>query len=165
MMLDGWSSIGILVVWSPPGGGFAALGRKGGGGAVSEQSESRLFGRSRRANVRGESKRDKRYEVSVTPEEDAQLRARAAVHGVTVPRLLFESAMSAHVQTDTDLKAAIVEIFAVRRLLANLANNANQLAKYANSEGAFPAEAEAIVTEYRELVPRLSAAIEMLAGS
>jgi hypothetical protein len=87
--------------------------------------------------------------VSVAPEKDTQLRARAAVRGVTVPRLLFESAMSGHVQTDTDRKAAIVEIFAVRRLLANVANNANQLAKYTNSEGIFPAEAEAIVAEYR----------------
>lgn len=159
------SGIGILVVWSPPGGGFAALGQKDGGGAMSEQNESRLFGRSRRANARGEAKRAKRYEVSVTPEEDTQLRARAAVRGVTVPRLLFESAMSVHVQTDTDRKAAIVEIFAVRRLLANLANNANQLAKYANSEGTFPAEADAIVSEYRAIVPRLSAAIEKLADS
>ncbi|MBN9629713.1 MAG: plasmid mobilization relaxosome protein MobC [Actinobacteria bacterium] len=130
---------------------------------MTKQNESRLFARSRRANARGESKRDKRYEVSVTPEEDVQLRARAAVRGVTVPRLLFESAMSSHVQTDTDRKAAIVEIFAVRRLLANLANNANQLAKYANREGTFPAEADALITEYRAIVPRLSAAIETLA--
>jgi hypothetical protein len=53
----------------------------------------------------------------------------------------------------------------VRRLLASLANNANKLARYANSEGAFPVEADAIVAEYRAIVPRLSAAIETLADS
>lgn len=41
----------------------------------------------------------------------------------------------------------------------------NQLARFANTEGVFPAEAESIITEYRAIVPRLSAAIETLADS
>lgn len=101
----------------------------------------------------------------MTPDEQVQLEARAAVREVTVPRLLFESAMVADVETDTDRKAAIVEMFEVRRLLASVANNANQLARFANTEGSFPAEAESIITEYRAIVPRLSAAIEKLADS
>jgi hypothetical protein len=136
---------------------------KKGGGTMAEPDKGRLFGRSRRKNVTGA--RQKFYSVYVTPDEQVQLEARAAVREVTVPRLLFESAMVADVETDTDRKAAIMEMFEVRRLLASVANNANQLARFANTEGSFPVEAESIITEYRAIVPRLSAAIEKLADS
>ncbi|MBD8586034.1 plasmid mobilization relaxosome protein MobC [Frigoribacterium sp. CFBP 8766] len=103
--------------------------------------------------------------MKVTREEDVQLIARAVARSVTVPRLMVETAMSAHIETDTDRKAAIAELFAVRRLLANVANNVNQVARFANEEKQFPADARAIVEEYRALVPRISAAIEELSGS
>ncbi len=127
---------------------------------LAEKSERRLFGRQRRANA--DVPRDRRYVVKVNAEEDAQLRARAVVAGVTVSRLLFESAMNAHIETDTARKEVVSEVFAVRRLMANVANNVNQLARYANSESVFPAEAEAVVAEYRSIVPRLSDALDRL---
>lgn len=127
---------------------------------MAEKSERRLFGRQRRANA--DVPRDRRYVVKVNSEEDAQLRARAVVAGVTVSRLLFESAMNAHIETDTARKEVVSEVFAVRRLMANVANNVNQLARYANSESVFPAEAEAVVAEYRSIVPRLSDALDRL---
>lgn len=127
---------------------------------MSESNERRLFGRQRRAN--SDEPRERRYNVRVSSEEDAQLRARAVVARVTVPRLLVESAMNAHIETSTARKEVIAEVFAVRRLMANVANNVNQLARYANSESVFPAEAQAVVEEYRALVPRLSAALDKL---
>lgn len=127
---------------------------------MAEKDERRLFGRQRRANA--DVPRDRRYIVKVNAEEDAQLRARAVVAGVTVSRLLFESAMNAHIETDTARKEVVSEVFAVRRLMANVANNVNQLARYANSESVFPAEAEAVVAEYRAIVPRLSDALDRL---
>lgn len=130
---------------------------------MSEVSEGRLFGRKRRKN--SDAPRRKSYSVYVSAEEDAQLQARAVVRDVTVSRLLFESAMSAHIETDTERKAAIVAMFEVRKLLANIANNANQIAKFANTESIFPAEAQSIVTDYRAIVPRLSEAIDRLADS
>jgi aminoglycoside phosphotransferase family enzyme len=135
----------------------------GGGDEMTEKSERRLFGRQRRANV--DVPRDRRYTVKVNAEEDAQLRARAVVAGVTVPRLMFESAMNAHIETDTARQEVIAEFFAVRRLMANVANNVNQLAKYANTESVFPQDAEAIVAEYRAIVPRLSDALDRLSES
>ena len=131
---------------------------------MTEPNERRLFGRQRRAND-PDGPRERRYVVRVNREEDAQLQARAIVRNVKVPRLLFESAMATHVETDTDRKEAIAELFAIRRLLANVANNVNQMAKYANEERAFPADADAIVKEYRALVPQISAAVERLAGA
>jgi hypothetical protein len=41
----------------------------------------------------------------------------------------------------------------------------SQLAKFANTESIFPAEAESIIVEYRAIVPRLSAAVDTLVGS
>ena len=127
---------------------------------MAEKSERRLFGRQRRANA--DVPRDRRYVVKVNALEDAQLRGRAVVAGVTVSRLLFESAMNAHIETDTARKEVVSEVFAVRRLMANVANNVNQLARYANTESVFPAEAEAVVAEYRSIVPRLSDALDRL---
>ena len=123
-------------------------------------SERRLFGRQRRANA--DVPRNRRYVVKVNAVEEAQLRARAGVAGVTVSRLLFESAMNSHIETDTARKEVVSEVFAVRRLMANVANNVNQLARYANTESVFPAEAEAVVAEYRSIVPRLSDALDRL---
>ncbi len=127
---------------------------------MSEADERRLFGRQRRANA--EVPQDRRYTVKVNADEDAQLRARAGAAGVTVPRLMFESALDAHVVTDTQRKEVVAEVYAVRRLMATVANNVNQLARYANTEGVFPAEADAVLAEYRELVPRLRAALDRL---
>lgn len=126
---------------------------------MSGNNERRVFGRRRRANVPQEQRRDRRYEVSVNGEEDTQLRARAVVAGVTVPRFLYESAMAAHVHTDTDRKAAIAELFALRRDMAGVATNVNQLAKWANEERAFPAEASAVVAEYRAVVAEIRTAL------
>jgi hypothetical protein len=129
---------------------------------MSDSNERRVFGRRRRANVPQEQRRNRRYEVSVNGDEDTQLRARAVVAGVTVPRFLYESAMAAHVHTDTDRKAAIAELFALRRDMAGVANNVNQLAKWANEERTFPSEAMAVVGEYRELVGQIRLALNRI---
>ena len=130
---------------------------------VTERNERRLFGRQRRANVEGG--REKSYRVYVTADEDAQLRARAVVADVTVPRFLFESAMNANIETTTDRKKAIAEMFTLTRLMANVSNNVNQLARYANTEGKFPEEAHAVVDEYRALAVKVERAIDRLAES
>ncbi|RFA06796.1 hypothetical protein B7R21_18265 [Subtercola boreus] len=83
---------------------------------------------------------------------------------VTVPRLLFESAMNAQVRTDTEWKLVCAELFRVSHLLKSVSDNMNQLARFANAEGAFPTEAEGVYEEYRRLVPRLDDTIRRLAG-
>lgn len=130
---------------------------------MSEESERRLFGRQRRAN--SDAPRDRRYVVKVNADEDAKLRARAVVAGVTVPRLMFESGINANVETSTDRKQAIAELFAVSRKLGTVANNVNQLAKFANTEGQFPVEATSVVEEYRQLTARIDETIRRLAGA
>ncbi len=131
---------------------------------MSNSDERRLFGRRRRANAPADDRRVKRYEVTATAKEQAWLEARAAVLQVTVPRLLVESAMNPNVRTDTEWKTVAADIFEIRRLMGTVANNVNQLARYANEQGAFPAEAEAVVAEYRSLVRRLDNSVRALAG-
>lgn len=121
------------------------------------------LGRRRRGNAPEGQKREKSYAVYVTADEDVQLRARAIALGVTVPRLLFEAAMNLHVETTAERKGAIAELFAARRLLGTVANNVNQLARFANTEGVFPREAEAVLAEYRALVPQVQDAVRRLA--
>ncbi|NQX10362.1 plasmid mobilization relaxosome protein MobC [Microbacteriaceae bacterium VKM Ac-2855] len=83
---------------------------------------------------------------------------------MTVPRLLFESAMNAQVRTDTEWKGAVAELFAIRRLMATVANNVNQIAKFANAEGRFVEEAREVVAEHRSIVTRMNAVLDRLAG-
>ncbi len=131
---------------------------------MTETNERRLFGRQRRAND-NDGARQKRYVVKANAEEQTQLEARALVRGVTVPRLMVVSALNLHIETDTDRKEAIAELFALRRLLANVANNVNQIAKYANEERAFPARLTRSWGSTALLVPQISAAVERLAGT
>lgn len=131
---------------------------------MPEQNERRLFGRQRRAN--SDTPRDAgRYVVKTNAEEDAQLRARAVVAGVTVSRFLVEAGMNANVETSTEQKQTIAELFALSRTLGTVANNVNQLARFANTEGQFPAEAEAVVSEYQQLSARIDETIRRLAGA
>lgn len=132
---------------------------------MSEQLNSgRLFGRRRRANAAPEEKRTKRYEVGVTAAEDAVLRSRASALEVTVPRLLFEAAMNPQSRPDTEWKAVAADLFEIRRLMGTVANNVNQLARFANEESRFPAEAEVAIQEYQVMVGRLDQAVRTLAG-
>ena len=73
-------------------------------------------------------------QVKLTEEERDQLRARAAELGMSVPRLMVESALSG-VETPTERRRMIAELFETRRLLATVANNVNQLAHSANISG------------------------------
>ncbi|MXS75474.1 MobC family plasmid mobilization relaxosome protein [Microbacterium sp. TL13] len=141
------------------GGGFAALGGRGVVVLVSESNEKRqLFGRKRRANASG-GRRDKRYVLSVNAEEDAQLRARAEVRSVSVPRLLFETAIDANVVTAADRKAAVAMLFKLQREMSSVANNVNQIARYANTERRFVAEAEGVLVQYRALAREIEKAL------
>ena len=88
-----------------------------------------------------------------------QLRARAAELGVSVPRLMVESALSG-VETPTDRRRLVAELFETRRLLATVANNVNQLARSANISGQVHEgrRLEQTLADVDELVARAAAA-------
>ena len=99
---------------------------------MSAESDRRVEGRLRRA--REPVAREIVQKVKLTVGEREQLRARAVEMGVSVPRLLVESALEG-VQTPTERRQEVAELFEVRRLLATVANNVNQLARAANISG------------------------------
>ena len=119
-------------------------------------------GRRRRANARGG--RQHRHEVKVTAEEEARLVALAEAQGVTVPRLLVESAMAGERgETASERRALLVELFAVHRAVAGVANNVNQITRKLHTTDELAAETSQVLRAARATMQRLDAAIDKLA--
>lgn len=129
---------------------------------MSEQAPGgRQFSRRRRANVDGG--RQHFHKVGVSPEEEGMLLRLAAAQHVTIPRLLVESALaSAASETPSERRNAMAELFALHRLLANVANNVNQIAKVANATGEVQSELHATLDAVRRTAGRIDAAIDGL---
>ena len=131
---------------------------------VAEESpKARRVVRRRRANVPGG--RHHSHRVMVTPEEEALLLQRAEEHRVTVPRLLIESALAPTGETPTERRNAVVELFAVHRLLAGIANNVNQMARATNVTGEVQAEMVATLRAVRRTAERIDTAVDVLGQS
>ncbi|WP_245934268.1 MobC family plasmid mobilization relaxosome protein [Branchiibius hedensis] len=121
----------------------------------------RRFGRRRRANAAGG--RQHQHQVKVTPEEEALLLQRALAQGVTVPRLLVESALAAERgETVTERRNAAAELFGVHRLLGTIANNVNQMAKATNATGEVQRELSGAMAAVRRVADRIDAVLDEL---
>jgi len=134
-------------------------------GLSASPGRVRRFARRRQANEVGG--RSHSHRVKVTEAEAAALAERAEERGVSVPRLLVEAALADPTLSTTaaERQEAMVELFAVRRLLAAVSNNVNQLARQANSTGTVPAEAAATVAAARRLAGRIDDAIDGLSDA
>jgi len=131
-------------------------------GGEATSPKSRKVSRKRRANAAGG--RHYAHQVKVTPEEEAVLLQLAAKQGVSVPRLLVESALAVEDRTTaTDRREAIAELFRIHRVLGGAANNMNQLAKVANATGEVPAEFGPTMGYVRRLCTRIDTTIDKLA--
>ena len=95
-------------------------------------------------------------QVRLSEAEHRELRQLAATLGVSVPRLMVEAALDGR-QTPTERRNEIAALFEIRRLLATVANNVNQLARSANIAGQVSEQARLKRTlgEVDELVVRL----------
>jgi hypothetical protein len=123
----------------------------------------------RRRQARAEGGRSRRYVVKVTPDEEAQLEGRASELNVSVSRYLIELALA---KPDEGLGAmprsereeVVKALFGIQRLAANVANNINQIARWANTNSSFPADAELTLHAYRELALTVDDALTRIAG-
>ena len=120
----------------------------------------RSLGRRRRANA--PQARDRQQLVWLTEDEKKALVARAAEENVSVSRLLVESAL-AEGESPEGRRAVMAELFELRRLLATIANNMNQLAKLANTSGEVSPRAEGAYADVRDLMTRIDVAVDELA--
>lgn len=102
------------------------------------------------------------HRVLVTPEEEARLVQLAEAQRVTVPRLLIETTLSSVGETPTQRRAAMAELFALRRQLAGVANNLNQIARVANADGRIAAGTAHALADVRALAVRIDATLEGL---
>ena len=123
-----------------------------------------VVGRRRRANARGG--RSHRHEVKVSAEEEARLVALAEAQGVTVPRLLVESALAGPVgETASERRVLITELFAVHRTVAGVANNVNQIARKLHATDELAAETSQVLAAARSTMSRIDAVIDRLGMS
>lgn len=118
--------------------------------------------RQRRANVPGG--RRHYHRVGVTPEEEALLLQRATAARVTIPRLLVESALAEQGETATDRASHLTELFHVRRLLAAVSNNLNQIARATNATGEIQAELDETLRAVQTVSARVGAALREAEG-
>jgi hypothetical protein len=128
--------------------------------ASSEAGAGRRAARQRRQP----GGRPHKHTVKLSEQEQLLIEARAVVAGVTVPRLLVESALAGDAQTASERRALLAEFFGARRLLAAVSNNVNQLAAAANSTGEVPVELHATLHAVARVTARLDAAVTELTG-
>jgi hypothetical protein len=118
---------------------------------------------TRRQRAREDTPRRGAVLVKVSDAEHEQLRARAEQLGLSMGRLLVDSALSDSAPADEQSRGELVlELRENRRLLATVANNVNQLARLSNISGDVPARAELERTrvEVVDMVARLRALTE-----
>lgn len=119
-----------------------------------------VWRRSRQSNEDGG--RQNRHVVKLTDEQELAAQARAKVAGVTVSRLLADSALSQHraLIAHEDL----AQLFALTNHVAAVGRNLNQLAKAANATGELEPETAAAIESVMRLFDRLHTIRVELAG-
>jgi len=135
---------------------------------VSEDTEGRAPGRSAARRRRVEGGRHHRHVVRVTPEEEAQLLALALRYRVSVPKLLVDSALTggseAAASNASVRHALITELFGLHRLLANVANNVNQMTKALHATGELPPQTDEVLAAARRTAEKIDDVIDGLSS-
>lgn len=104
-----------------------------------------------------------RVQVSMSEQERAQLIALEQRTGLSASALLVESVFGNADPVAVQLRQQqLSELIQMRRLMATVANNVNQIARHANGTGELLPEATATVREAREFGQRVLVKIEDL---
>jgi hypothetical protein len=85
--------------------------------------------------------------VRVTEDEDREIRRRAGDHRRSAQRFLIETALSGSAKLSAERSRAQHDAKMARIVLTRLANNVNQLAKWANTNHAMPANMDRLVDD------------------
>jgi uncharacterized protein (DUF1778 family) len=118
-----------------------------------------LVGAPRRHRVEGG--RQHAVKVRFTEEEYSQIAERAAAAHVSVQRFLVEGALAPRRQVVVPA-ALIAELSGLRRLLANLANNVNQIARRLNTTGRPDGSVSAVAEALTRTLGRLDTVVAWL---
>ncbi|MFC4431057.1 MobC family plasmid mobilization relaxosome protein [Citricoccus alkalitolerans] len=118
--------------------------------------------RKRQANVTGG--RPARRVVKLSASEDAALSLAAVEQGVSVPRLLKESALAVSAgETATDRRRVLTALNVMTGQLARVGNNLNQIARGLNTDGELHGDVRGALDELRGVLRDVDVTIEALA--
>ena len=131
---------------SAPGGAGAALGKEPVAPAGGRRRR-KPGGRERRTNLR------------MTEDEHDKLTELAAEAGVSIPRFLIESALGGGVKP-SQRRIMVTELLAAKNQVAGAANNLKQLARWANTNEAYPPGADRAAEALADALERLSVAVD-----
>jgi hypothetical protein len=135
-------------------------GKKAGSAA---KNIARSLRRRRLPNVDGG--RPFAHQVMASAEEEAAIQARARVLGVSVPRLLLESALtptpagSVTGLPPADKVEICDQLYGLARLIRQIGTNVNQIAKAANATGEVGEDLAATTDAVRRTLVRIDAAM------
>lgn len=115
--------------------------------------------------MRHEGGRKHQLKVRLTDEQRAKVTQRANAAGVSIPMLMVEAALSGSARTATGRRAIVIELLGIRRLVAALGNNVNQLARVANATGQVPEELRAVLSAVERVLNRLDATVSKVRPS
>jgi hypothetical protein len=121
---------------------------------------SALNGAARRHRVEGG--RQHTVKIRFTDAEYGAIAARAVEARVSIPRLLVDSALIRRNRPAIVSSALTAELAGMRRLVANLANNINQIARKLNSGGVPDSSIPATTDALRRTLSRLDATLSSL---
>ncbi len=128
---------------------------------ASHAVPSALNGAARRHRVEGG--RQHIVKIRFTDAEYDAIAARAVGAGVSIPRLLVDSALIRRNHPIVVSSALMAELVGLRRLVANLANNVNQIARKLNSGGVPDSSIPVTADALRRALSRLDVALSGLA--
>lgn len=120
--------------------------------------------RQRQANVEGG--RSVRRVVRLSEFEDNALMLKASEQGVSVQRLLVESALTFETgETATERREAVTSVLQVQRQLAAIGNNLNQIARATNAGEPIEAGIAGSLNYLRGVLGRLDLAADVIANA
>lgn len=93
-------------------------------------------------------------------EVEARLVERAEARGITVSRLLVESALSGGADAAAARAELASELFSLMRVIGRIGLNINQLAKVANATGTVPPETRHALDAMARTSDRLTALLD-----
>lgn len=106
-----------------------------------------------------------KVEVKFTEAEFEAVSLRAAAARLTVPSFLAVTALRPAGVGEGDARSAVTNLVAVRRVLAGVATNLNQIAARVNSSGQVDAALPAVLDAVDRMTERTGDAVRAVAGA
>ena len=103
--------------------------------------------------------------VRLSESEHDELRRRATTAGMSVQRFLFDAAMSGSAAQSAERRRAQADVQRARLVLTSIANNVNQLAKWANTNHVLPDNFADTLADIRRATVAVAETTERLGSS